>query len=310
MRVILLSLVLDALLGDPPNRWHPTAWMGTLIMTLRKQTPETGRFLFGGLITFGGGALVWGIGRIILTLIHKLPAPLNLLCESAILNFTFSLNGLTSAGRDVQRALNDKDLPEARRLLSWHLVSRDTSDLSAGKVSAATIQSVAENFSDSVVAPLFFYQLGGLPAALAYRYLNTCDAMLGYRDAEREWLGKIPARLDDVANLIPARLSAISILTIAPFKLAWEPAIKTYRSDANTTDSPNAGQPMAAAAGTLQVRLQKIGHYDLGRNFREPNAHDIGRGIRVIQLATLVTLPLLWLMKRNSDQSPSITDNA
>ena len=298
MRVILLSLVLDTLLAEPPNRWHPTAWMGTLIGAARKQAPARGRFLFGGMITLVGSLFVWGIGRMLLSLVQKLPAPFNTLAEAAILNLTLSLNGLTNAAREVQHALNTDNLPEARRLLSWHLVSRDTAQLSLADVSAATIQSVAENFSDSVIAPLFFYQIGGLPAALTYRYLNTCDAMLGYRDAEREWLGKIPARTDDLANLIPARLSAAGILAVAPFKFALEPALETYRTDANTTDSPNAGKPMAAAAGVLRVRLRKIGHYDLGRYYRQPNAHDIGRAIRVIQLATVATMPIFWIINR------------
>lgn len=301
MRVILLSLVLDAFLGDPPNRWHPTAWMGSLIGALRKQSPAKGRFAFGGLIAIGGGLLMWKIGRILTTLIEKLPTPLNTLCEAALLTFALSLNGLTSAARDVQQALHQNNIDEARRLLSWHLVSRDTSQLNASQISGATIQSVAENFSDSVTAPLFFYSIGGLPAALAYRYLNTCDAMLGYRDAEREWLGKIPARLDDVANLAPARLSAVGILAIAPFKFALEPALETYRRDAHTTPSPNGGHPMSAAAGVLRVRLLKIGGYDLGRFYRDPDANDIGRSIRVIQLATLVTMPFLWLLNRTKN---------
>ena len=303
MRIILLSLVLDTLLAEPPNRWHPTAWMGTLIGAARKHAPERGRFLFGGLITLLGSLLVWGIGRMLLALIHKLPAPFDTIAEAAILNLALSLNGLTSAAREVQHALDANNLPEARRLLSWHLVSRDTSQLNLADVSAATIQSVAENFSDSVIAPLFFYQVGGLPAALTYRYLNTCDAMLGYRDPEREWLGKIPARTDDLANLIPARLSAAGILALAPFQLAWEPAIETYRADADTTDSPNAGRPMAAAAGVLQVRLRKIDHYDLGRFYRQPNAYDIGRAIRVIQLATVATMPIFWFINQSRKNS-------
>jgi adenosylcobinamide-phosphate synthase len=202
------------------------------------------------------------------------------------LKLTISLRGLDRAAREVQSTLETDNLPEARRLLSWHLVSRDTSQLDETQVSAAAIESVAENSSDGIVAPLFFFALGGLPAAFAYRFINTADSMLGYHDAEREWLGKVPARLDDLLNFIPARLAGLFIVLSAPFcgasaTQAW----KIMWRDSNQTASPNAGIPMSAMAGALGVELEKIDHYALGKGLRPPKPVDLARAQRMLYFA-------------------------
>jgi len=236
-------------------------------------------------------ALVW---------VRRLNPLVYLLLAALLLKATFAYTGLVKAARQVKAALERGDLPEARRLVSWHLVSRDTAGLSASQVAAATIESVAENTSDGVVAPLLYYALGGLPAALAYRFINTADAMLGYRDPTREWLGKVPARLDDLANLLPARATA-GLLTLAAV-LVGEEAIgawQVWRRDAGVTASPNAGQPMSAMAGALGVELEKVGQYRLGVGGRLPTSGDIGRAVRLMRAATALAIgSLVWLMAR------------
>ncbi len=283
---IPLALLLDILFGDPPNRLHPTAWMGSLIaalMPLRPHQKPALELLFGASLVLGGGTLVAGVGFLLVRLIQLLPTPLEWLATAVILKTTFSLRGLDRAALEVQAALETGDLPEARRLLSWHLVSRDTRPLTASQVAAATIESVAENTSDSFVAPLFFFTLGGLPLALAYRFANTADAMLGYRDAEREWLGKVPARLDDLLNFIPARMTGLFI-TLAAFlsgkngRQAW----RILRRDAHLTSSPNAGIPMSAMAGALGVALEKTGHYCLGAELRPPGTTDLHQARHIL----------------------------
>jgi adenosylcobinamide-phosphate synthase len=213
---------------------------------------------------------------------------------------TFSLRGLSNASSEVRRALEAGDLSEARRLLAWHLVSRDTARLDEPRLAAAVVESVAENASDSLIAPWLFYLLGGLPAALAYRFANTADAMLGYRDAEREWLGKIPARLDDVLNWLPARLTAVLLILAAPWA-GGRPlrGLLVWWRDSSKTASPNAGHPMAAAAGVLGIELEKIGCYRLGAGQRLPSAADIGRAIRllyaVMGMALALAVGTTWL---------------
>jgi adenosylcobinamide-phosphate synthase len=294
----LFALLLDLLLGDPPNRFHPTAWMGNLIAFLMRcrWRPRGNRFaeLAYGVFILLIGVTLSVLAGIAITqftnfLITNLPIPnsafiiLHSAFSALFLKLTLSLRGLDHAARDVQSALEAGNLPEARRLLSWHLVSRATSQLDESKVSAAAIESVAENASDGIIAPLFFFALGGLPAAFAYRFINTADSMLGYHDEEREWLGKVPARLDDLMNFIPARLAGLFIVLSAPFcGASLSQAWKIMRRDSSQTASPNAGIPMSAMAGALGVELEKINHYALGKGLRLPTSKDLSRARRLL----------------------------
>jgi adenosylcobinamide-phosphate synthase len=153
---------------------------------------------------------------------------------------------------------------------------------------SAAVESVAENSSDSFVAPLFYFLLFGIPGAIAYRVVNTLDAMLGYH-GEYEYLGKFASRLDDVLNFIPARLTAL-LLVLAAFlsggdgRASWRVALREHAK----TESPNAGWPMAAVAGALKVRLEKSRHYQLGEINTLPTLQTIGGSLRLVQIAMLV----------------------
>ena len=267
MRVLLLAVALDLLLGDPPNRFHPVAWTGRLLAWGR----EGARTLRPLWLMLSGGAVLAGV----LALVGSLAAAASwgteslgwsgLLLEAALLKCTFSLRGLVSAATRVATALEIGSLEEARRQVGWHLVSRPTETLSAPHVASATVESLAENLTDSVVAPLFFFLLGGLPAAWAYRVVNTADAMWGYREGDLEYFGKPAARLDDLLNWIPARVAALGIVVGAlVVRQAPGNAWKTMWSDHDRTVSPNAGWTMAAMAGALGVTLEKPGAYRLG----------------------------------------------
>jgi len=285
----LLALMLDALFGDPPSSFHPVAWMGSWIALLRKWAPRgsaLASFLYGA-GAVGGSACVLGLGGW-WTAGQLRGRWFGWIVEGAILSLILAWRGLMRAGRAVEEPLGRGEIDEARRQLGWHLVSRDVSQLDEGLVAAATIESLAENGSDSVVAPLFWYGVGGMPAVVVYRFLNTADAMLGYRDVEREWLGKSAARADDLVNLVPARLTALLIVGGAALSggssgSAW----RIWRRDARQTDSPNAGQPMSAAAGALEVELEKVGQYRLGEGLARPKADDIGRARRLITVSVL-----------------------
>jgi len=295
--VLLTALALDLLLGEPPNRWHPVAWMGSAISGAVHRLPRHGRltpFLSGVALTVAGTAGAALAGRAYAGVTRNLPAAIALLAEAFALKTTFSLRALLSAAAEVDEALWRDDLEEARRLVAWHLVSRDTSALDAAGVASATIESLAENLGDGFLAPLCYFAVAGLPAALAYRCANTADAMLGYHDEEREWLGKAPARLDDVANLLPARLGAACLVAAAA--LTGDDAanaLRVWRRSHSTTASPNAGHPMSAAAGALRVALEKPGHYRLGDGLRDPCREDISRAARLIRAAVAVFVLLL-----------------
>jgi adenosylcobinamide-phosphate synthase len=295
--VIPLALLLDLALGDPPNRYHPVAWMGRGIVAMQRWIPRQRRLAqlaYGALIALGGTGLAAGSGWLVERAIARLPSPWRWLAAAGVLKMTLSLRGLAAAAEEVHRALEADDLPEARRRLGWHLVSRDTTKLDASQVAAAAIESVAENASDGIVAPLLYYTLGGLPAALAYRFVNTADAMLGYRDADHEWSGKVPARLDDLANLVPARVTAVLFVLAAA--LAGEDARgawRVWRRDARRTASPNAGHPMSAMAGALGVELEKVGHYRLGEGLAPPQREDIRRAVRLVSVVAVLVIGLL-----------------
>ena len=170
------------------------------------------------------------------------------------------------------------------------LVSRDATELSEPLVAAAAIESVAENTTDSFVAPWLAFALLGLPGAFAYRGVNTLDSMIGYR-GRYEYLGKASARLDDFLNFIPARLSALLLLlagvvTSCSVRQGWQTALHEHR----LTASPNAGWTIAAAAGLLGVALEKPGHYLIGGEYSQPTAVDIGGAVRLAYIVAVLGL--------------------
>ncbi|MVN87113.1 CobD/CbiB family cobalamin biosynthesis protein [Deinococcus sp. HMF7620] len=289
-RALLLALTLDVL-GEPPAALHPVVWMGRFLKRARRTwTATTPRGqLEEGARSWLGGALLTGA---VATLGNALPWPL----QGALLKPLLARKALFDAAQQVQRALQGGDLPEARRLLAWHLVSRETSGLTASEVAGACIESLAENLSDSVVAPLLAYRVGGLPLAAVYRYANTADAMWGYRTPDLEDAGKAAARADDLLNLLPARLTALCALAAAGGR-GW----RVWAADRRAPLSPNAGHPMSAFAGALGLRLDKrdaAGQplYVLNGAGRPPHHSDIARALVLargsLMLATAALL--LW----------------
>ncbi|MDP9257816.1 MAG: cobalamin biosynthesis protein, partial [Actinomycetota bacterium] len=190
-----------------------------------------------------------------------------------------ALRGLREAVQGVREALDTNDLETARSLAARDLVSRDTAELDASELSGAAIQSLAENLSDSVIAPLLAYAAGGLPAAAAYRALNTADAMWGYRTPELLYHGRAAARADDGVNLVPARLTALLIAARAPQRCA---ALRIALRDHGLAPSPNGGWPMAAMAGGLGVRLVKRDSYAFNAEARAPGTADIASALGVV----------------------------
>ena len=301
---MLGALALDLALGEPPNSFHPVAWMGRFIEWGWRHRPLRGRvrqFLYGAVLVTAGMAFFsppWA-------LLSALGIPFWWLWSIPLLKATFSIRALFQAGRRVQKALESGDLPEARRLLGWHLVSRDTSQLSSPLVVAATVESLAENITDGLTSPLLFFALGGLPGAWAYRFCNTCDSMLGYRDSEREYLGKFAARLDDVLNWLPARLTGVLMVLAAA--LAGEDAGNAWRTmlaQHGRTASPNAGWTMSAMAGALGVTLEKVGHYRLEGGNGPLDTSTIERCFRVVRwtmvLVVCCTITLMGVMYRSA----------
>lgn len=285
--ILLVALVLDLAVGDPPNRWHPVRWVGRGLDLAFRATPRRGRLaplLYGMLVVLAGaGAVAALIAR--LSMVLSGAGWLGVLIEAWLLKCSFSLRGLMSRARGVERALACADLARARAEVGYHLVSRPTDGLRGEGVASAAVESVAENLTDSFVAPIAFYLAFGLPGAWAYRVVNTADAMVGYRGGLLEYLGKAAARLDDLLNLVPARVAAIALVAGAGLAGAdARGAARILRRDRGRTASPNAGWPMAAMAGALGLVLEKAGIYRLGEG-RPPDGGDIGRSLRVLAAA-------------------------
>jgi adenosylcobinamide-phosphate synthase len=291
---VLVASALDSI-GEPPAKWHPVVWYGKLIHLLEHHAPQgrSAQLYYGGAILLLANSCVLLSGMLIHRLARRaalsiryrvgsIGASILYACiEGGCLKPFFALRMLADAGKQVRLSLVRNDVFTARQALQ-SLVSRDRSQLSAELISAAAIESLAENLSDSIVAPLLFYALFGLPGAAMYRLCNTFDSMIGYH-GRYEYLGKPAARLDDLLNWLPARLTALLISICAPlYDGDSSRAMHIWLRDAHKTASPNAGHPMAAAAGALGVQLEKVDHYTLGDHEKTIIPADIKRAERMV----------------------------
>ncbi len=291
--VLLMAVALDRLLPEPPAKVHPVVWMGRLITLMERAVPgqPIAAFLFGCVIVVVVAGTSIALAWFAMVLLMSLTPLAYVIGGALLLRTTFTVRGLSSAADRTRQALTSGSLDDARESLR-SLVSRDSTTLTAPLVAAAAIESVAENTTDSYVGPWLAFALFGVPGAVAYRSVNTLDSMLGYRGAY-EYLGKAAARLDDVVNLAPARLSALLLLLSGAFpRLSVSRGWKVMLSDRRRTASPNAGWTMSAMAGLLGTVLEKPGHYSLGESMREPEAEDIGAAIRVMERAAVLAVIL------------------
>ncbi len=291
LAALALAVVFDLAIGEPPAPFHPVVWIGKTIGLLDKMSPRTGKvaqFIFGLFIAlavpflFGAGAFF---------ILHDVTYAAFVLVGFWLMKSTFAVKALADSAREVQRELENDDISTARESLR-SLVSRDRSNLTREQSAGAAVESVAENSTDSFVAPLFYFALFGLVGAIVYRAINTGDSMIGYH-GKYEYLGKAAARLDDFANYIPARLAAA--LMIIASTLAQKNAHESKRvmlRDHRRTSSPNAGWTMSAMAGSLGVRLEKLGQYVLNKGAPEPSAKTISEAILLMHIVFALMLPV------------------
>ncbi|SFM46353.1 adenosylcobinamide-phosphate synthase CbiB [Variovorax sp. OV329] len=281
-----LALVVDRLLGEPPARWHPVVWMGHYLgFTGRRIAPQAESPLgadFGRLVA---GALAWGFGAAVVTGLAfalqyaawQMPWWASVPFTALLLKPLLAWRMLRMEVLSVERALAES-LDAGREQLSY-LVSRDVTRLDESQVRESAIESLAENLNDSLVAPLFWFAVAGLPGAALYRFANTADAMWGYHGVRNgrvwEWAGKFAARADDLLSWIPARISALLLALAA---MEWPTGL---RMEARRTPSPNSGWPMAAMALLLDVRLGKPDFYVLHRVGRNVRADDTRRALQL-----------------------------
>lgn len=303
---VLGGFVLDALFGDPAWLPHPVVYMGKAISKLEKflrprlpKTPQ-GELLGGAIVAFClpvgtfllTGLVCWGAARL-----HPL---LGLAVQMFWCGQALAARGLVQESTNVYKELKKPDLPGARKAVS-RIVGRDTAELTAEGVTKAAVETVAENASDGVIAPLLYMLLGGAPLALTYKAINTMDSMLGYKNEKYLYFGRVPAKLDDAANYIPSRLAgllwvAAAALTGNSARGAW----KIWRRDRRRHASPNSAQTESACAGALGVQLAGPAYYfgqyypkrTIGDALRPIEPEDILRANRMMVAESILALAI------------------
>jgi adenosylcobinamide-phosphate synthase len=291
-RWIAAALLVDAALGEPPERVHPVVWMGKTISAFESfagglGTPRT-RLGAGLLVASGLPLLAFYSTH---ALLKALPAGLRDVVEVALISTSLSMHGLGQAARAVEYELGRGNLATARAR-AGEMVGRDTDHLGEGEIARAAVESVAENTSDGVVAPAVYAYAFGAPGALAYKAVNTLDSMIGHPDEPYRHLGWASARLDDAANFVPARLTALAVAAVSGRPLQVVRISSRYGS---LTSSPNAGWAEAAFAGALGLRLGGTNRYGgveragprLGAG-RQPETGDVGRAVAVMHRSCLL----------------------
>jgi adenosylcobinamide-phosphate synthase len=300
VEVLGLALAFDAALGEPPEALHPVVWMGRGVgLLVPEDAPGAGApsLLRGAAVAACGGVLAAACGVVTARAAGRAGGPAGAALEAAALSSLLALRTLVDAAERVGAALEAGDKAAARSHLAW-LVGRGLEDLDTTLLASAAVESLAENLSDSVIAPLLYARLGGLPGAALHRFANTADACVGYRDRFRLG-GRAAARLDDLLGLVPARLTAWLIAACAPAAGGSAgAALRCWWRDRGATASPNAGHPMAAMAGALGVRLEKRAHHVLNAGGRPCGPGDVARAVVTVRAATLAGLAGCTLLPR------------
>ena len=304
--IVGFALLLDFLIGDPKTKYHPTAWIGKLIAVLvpftRNNSPK--KELFGGIL------IVFAVVAIVSTLLVALDFGISLLTidivslvvsiavGSILLKTTIAIRGMQKHALAVVDALEKDDLDSARNHLSM-IVKRNTKHLDKNHISSAVLESVSENTVDGITGPLFYYAIFGLPGAFVYRAINTIDSMVGYKTSLFRNIGWFGANCDTILNYIPSRLTGlVMILSALILGYNWKESFYIMRRDGKKLESPNAGFPIAALAGALGTKLEKINYYAVGDGNIEFTKSHIISAIRLMKVSSilfcgLITVPII-----------------
>lgn len=304
MSVGILAFLMDCVIGDPRSKFHPVVLIGKLIAGLETwlYSPEDSdkrKFWRGLLLMLLVLVICYGATAGIVYGVRRLGLPyFSWGVEALLLSFTISPRNLAEAGREIQRYLAAGDIEEARFKVGW-IVGRDTDKLAVPEITRATVETIAENIVDGVISPLFFFFLGGVPLAVAYRAANTMDSMIGYKNEKYLFFGRAAARTDDAWNYIPARITGLLLVLAAwLLKYDWREAWRMMRRDAAKHPSPNGGFTEATVAGALGIRLGGLNYYFGRPSFRtymgEPrqalSPRHISGAIRLMYAATILFL--------------------
>ena len=311
LMAVLAGFAADLVFGDPATAFHPICLIGNLISgfekRIRKLLPKTERMeLLGGCIMAVLVILISTcIPAALLIAAYRLSFIAGTVVESVMCFFIFAVKSLKQESRNVGKALRENGLDAGRKMVS-RIVGRDTQSLSETGVVKAAVETVAENFSDGIFAPMVYLMIGGGALGFAYKSINTMDSMVGYKNEKYLYFGRFAAKLDDIANYIPSRLAALFMILAAPVSgLNGRGAYRIWKRDRRNHASPNSAQTEAAAAGALGVQLAGDAYYFgklykkpfIGDNTRPVEIDDIDRVNRLMVTASVMSLVILGCLK-------------
>ena len=307
--IIGLAILLDFKFGDPKNKYHPTSWIGTLIAKLTPMAKNEHPIIekFGGIciVTITSGLVVLllfalNIGITLIT-IDYVSLIVSVIVGGLLLKTTIAIHGMEKHAKSVLESLDEKNLDMARNHLSM-IVKRNTKNLDKNHVLSGVLESISENTVDGITGPLFYYALFGLPGAFVYRVINTADSMIGYKTDIFKNIGWFAATCDSILNYIPSRLTGlVMIISAAILHNNWKESYKIMIRDGKKTESPNAGYPMAALAGALETKFEKINHYKLGDGETVLTKEHVHSAISIMKLTSvlffgIITIPIISIL--------------
>ncbi|MDH5657973.1 MAG: cobalamin biosynthesis protein [Nitrosopumilus sp.] len=307
--VIGVALILDFIFGDPKNKLHPTAWIGLFIAKLVPITKNKNSTIekLGGImiiVVTSSIAILLLLSfeyAISLIAIDYVSIIISMLFGGLLLKTTIAIRGMENHAKTVLMSLDDKNLEAARSNLSM-IVKRNTKNLDKNHIISGVLESISENTVDGITGPLFYYAFFGLPGAFVYRVINTADSMIGYKTDIFKNIGWFTASCDTVLNYIPSRLTGlIMIISAAVLQNNWKESYRVMIRDGKKTDSPNAGYPMAALAGALETKFEKVDHYNLGDGKTPLTNNHVYLAIRIMKLTSIffvgiVSIPVIFLL--------------
>ncbi len=307
--VIGFAILLDLLFGDPKNRFHPTAWIGILIgtITTRMKNENYNLEKFGGIfivlipICISILVLLSLDFSIDLISVESLSILISIISGVVLFKMTIAIKGMEKHALAVLDSIQKNDLTQARTNLSM-IVKRNTKNLDKNHILSGTLESLSENIVDGITGPMFYFAIFGLPGAFVYRIVNTVDSMVGYKTQMFKNLGWFGANCDNVLNYIPSRLTGLTIV-LGSMLLGhdWKNCYEIFKRDGKKTDSPNAGYPMAAFAGALGTKFEKLEHYSLGTGEYEITSKKVKDAISLMKVTSLlffgiVSIPIILLI--------------
>ncbi|QLH03537.1 cobalamin biosynthesis protein [Nitrosopumilus cobalaminigenes] len=307
--VVGFAILLDFKFGDPKNKYHPTAWIGSLIAKLTPLVKNDHPIIekFGGMCVVGITSgivilLLFGldIGISLLT-VDFISLIVSVIIGGVLLKTTIAIRGMEKHAISVLESIDEQNLDVARTHLSM-IVKRNTKNLDKNHILSSVLESISENTVDGITGPLFYYALLGLPGAFVYRVVNTADSMIGYKTDIFKNIGWFAASCDSVLNYIPSRLTGlIMIISAAILQKNWRESYKIMIRDGKNTESPNAGYPMAALAGALETKFEKINHYKLGDGEIILTKDHVHSAISIMKLTSvlffgIVTIPIITIL--------------